>query len=73
MEVSGQLQAPAALPPVKEPPIPLDRKLSGPQSRYGQCGEVQILDPTGTRNSYPSIVQPVASRYSQISEYPGHV
>jgi hypothetical protein len=29
---------------------PLDRMLSGPQSRPGRQGEEKILDPTGTRN-----------------------
>jgi hypothetical protein len=33
MEVSGQLHAPAALPPGKSPWYPLDRRLGGPQSR----------------------------------------
>jgi hypothetical protein len=37
MEVSGQLQAPAALPPGKE--LLLDMRLDGPQSRTGHCGE----------------------------------
>jgi hypothetical protein len=36
MEVSGQLHAPAALPPRKEPGYPLDRRLGGPQSRSGR-------------------------------------
>jgi hypothetical protein len=35
MEVSGQLQAPAALPQGKSPWYPLDRRLGGPQSRSG--------------------------------------
>jgi len=37
MEVSGQLHAPAALPPGKSPRYPLDRRLGGPpsQSRRG--------------------------------------
>jgi hypothetical protein len=39
MEVSGQLHAPAALPPGKEPWYPLYRRLGGPQSRYGHGGE----------------------------------
>jgi hypothetical protein len=38
MEVSGQLHTPAALPPGKEPLVPLDRRLGGPQSRSGLCG-----------------------------------
>jgi hypothetical protein len=31
------------------PPVILDRRLDGPQSRSGQYGEVKILDLTGTR------------------------
>jgi hypothetical protein len=39
MEVSGKLQAPAALPPEKEPRYLLDRRLGGPQSQSGREGE----------------------------------
>jgi hypothetical protein len=43
-EVSGQLHAPAALSPVKEPPpYTLYRRLGGPQSRSGRCGEEKII------------------------------
>jgi hypothetical protein len=66
MEVSGQLDAPAALPPGKSPPYPLYRRLGGPQSRSGQHGEVKILYPTGTRTP-TSVVQPVASRYTDCA------
>jgi hypothetical protein len=46
MEVSGQLYAPAALPPGKEAPwYPLDRRLGGPQIRSGLGGE--------EKNSHP--------------------
>jgi hypothetical protein len=39
--------APAALPLGKKPPrCPLDRRLTGPQSRSGRRGEEKILDPT---------------------------
>jgi hypothetical protein len=39
MEVSGQLHAPAALPPGKEHPVPIEfRRLDGPQNRYGRGG-----------------------------------
>jgi hypothetical protein len=48
--VSGQLQAPVALPPGKEPPV---RRLGGPQSRSGRHGEVKILNPDGTRTPNP--------------------
>jgi len=39
MEVSGQFNARVALLPEKEPSVPLDRKLSGPQSRSGRGDE----------------------------------
>jgi hypothetical protein len=39
MEVSGQLHALADLPPGKEPRHPFDRRVDGPQSRSGRCGE----------------------------------
>jgi hypothetical protein len=39
MEVSGQLYAPAALPPGKRSCYVLDRRLGGPQSRSGRGGE----------------------------------
>jgi hypothetical protein len=59
MEVSGQLHAPATLLPDKRSPrYPLDRRLDGPQSRSGRCGE--------TRNPLPvkksSTGRPVACR-----------
>jgi hypothetical protein len=49
LEVSGQLHAPAALSPEKEPPVP-----SGwTQSQSRRYGEVQVLDPTRTRTPAP--------------------
>jgi hypothetical protein len=36
----------------------LDRKLGGPQSRFGRRGEEKILDPTGTRNPTPRSSSP---------------
>jgi hypothetical protein len=62
--VNGQLHAAAALFPGKEPLLLIDRRLGGTQSPSGQRGEEKILDPTETRNSEPSVVQPVASRYT---------
>jgi hypothetical protein len=41
----------------KSPRDLLDRRLGGPQNRSGRRGEMKILDPTGTRNSGPSVVQ----------------
>jgi hypothetical protein len=61
--VSGQLHAPAALPPGKSPRYPFYRRLGGAQSRSGRYGEVNIFDPTGTRTPAPPlVVQPVARR-----------
>jgi hypothetical protein len=67
-EVSSRIHVPAALPPGKSPLYPLDRRLSGPQSRSGQYGEVKILAPTGTRtpthrssSQYPVTIPTVLS------------
>jgi hypothetical protein len=69
--VSVQLHAPAALPRGKSYRYPLDRRLGGPQSRSGRCGEEKILHPTGTRIPTPLVVQPVASRYTDYA-IPAH-
>jgi hypothetical protein len=37
--MSGQFHASAALPPGKKPPVPMDRRLYGTQSRSGRGGE----------------------------------
>jgi hypothetical protein len=50
----------------KCPRYTLDRRLGVPQSQYGRHGEVKILDRTGTRTD-PSVVQPVASRYTDYA------
>jgi hypothetical protein len=47
MELSGQLHAPAALPPGKEPRYPLDRRPGGPHNRSGRCGEEKNLSLPG--------------------------
>jgi hypothetical protein len=41
--MSGQLHAPAALSPWKDPRYALDRRLGGPQSRSGHLGEGKFL------------------------------
>jgi hypothetical protein len=48
MEVTGQLHAPAALPPPPpgtNPWYPLDRGMGGPQSRSGRGGEEKHSQP----------------------------
>jgi hypothetical protein len=62
--MSGQFHVPAALPPGKSPPYPLHEKLGEPQSRSGPFGEETILHPTETRTLNPSVIQPVACRYT---------
>jgi hypothetical protein len=59
MEVSSNLHAPAALLPGNNPPCPLDRRLGGPQSQSGWCGEVKYLfTPDGIRPAgSPSLYQ----------------
>jgi hypothetical protein len=43
MEVRGQLKPPAALYLKKEAHYPLKRRLDGPKSRSGYCGEEKKL------------------------------
>jgi hypothetical protein len=45
MEVGGQLHAPAALPTGKEPLVPINRRLGGPQNRSGRGGEEKNSQP----------------------------
>jgi len=56
MEVSGQLNAPAALPQANSPWYPLDRRLGGPQSHSGRGGEKKNSQPPPGIEPYnPSI------------------
>jgi hypothetical protein len=45
MEVSGQIHAPTALLPGREPQYPLDRRLGGPQSWSGRDNEDRLSLP----------------------------
>jgi hypothetical protein len=64
MDMSGRLHVPAALPPGKQPPLPLHRRLGGPQSRSGHGGEEKIPNPRRESEPRTPIVHPVASRYT---------
>jgi hypothetical protein len=66
--MSGQLHPPAALPRAKNPGYPLDRRLGGPQNRSGRRGENSW--PYRDSNSDLSVVQPVASRYTNYAITP---
>jgi len=64
MQVSGQLHAPATLPPGKELLLPLlDRWLRGPQSRSGHDGEENSQPLPGLE---PPIIQPNTFIYFHI-------
>jgi hypothetical protein len=58
MEVSGQLHASTALPPLEEPRYPFDRL----QSWSGRGGEEKNSQPLPGLE--PPIIQPVAQRYT---------
>jgi hypothetical protein len=60
MELTGQLHAPAALPPWKY--YPLDKRLRGPQSQSGRGGEEKNFQPLPGLE--PPIIQPVAQLYT---------
>jgi hypothetical protein len=62
MEVSGQLNDLATLPPEKSPWYPLDRMMSGPQSQSGRNGEEKNSRPL--QGLQPPIIQPIARRYA---------
>jgi hypothetical protein len=49
------------LPPEKEPPYSLDRRLGGPQNRSERCAKETHLSPPG--NPTPT-VQPIARRHA---------
>jgi hypothetical protein len=53
-------------PRVKSPRYPLDRKLGGPQSRSDRRWEEKIV-PYRDSNSDLSVVQPIASRYTDYA------
>jgi hypothetical protein len=59
VEVSGHLHAPAALPQIKNPRYPLDRRLGGPQNR----SELGVEE----KNS-----QPPLGIESRLSDRPAH-
>jgi hypothetical protein len=54
-----KLSATAPLPWVDETPVPLNKRLDGPQNSSGQFGEWVYLLPL-LRNLHTSIIQPVS-------------
>jgi hypothetical protein len=69
MEVSGQLHAPAALPPGKEPPgIHFIGRWMDPRAGLDDMEKWRFFTLPGFELTLPVVVQPVASRYTD-SEY----
>jgi hypothetical protein len=69
MEESGQLHAPAALPPGKEPLLPIRKRLGRLQRRSGRDGEEKNYEPLSGLE--PPFVQPVSQRYTiELSRLP---
>jgi len=60
-KASGQLHAPAALPPGKKTRYPLDKGLGGPQIQAGRGGEEKFPSRAGSRTPGTPVVQSVAS------------
>jgi hypothetical protein len=67
MDVSGQLHAPVALPPGKESPVPIGYEAGwAPEPVCTTWRRENSLTYRGS-NSDPSVVQPVASRYTDYA------
>jgi hypothetical protein len=64
LEVSGQLHAPAALPPGKEPRVPTGYEVGWTPEPGWKTWRRENSWPYRVPNSDPSVVQPVASRYT---------
>jgi hypothetical protein len=67
MEARGQLHAPAALPPEKEPAVPIGYEVGWTPEPVWTTWRKKILDPHRDSISNPSVVQPVASRYTNYN------
>jgi hypothetical protein len=70
LEVSGQLDAPAALPPGKRPLYPVDRRLGVPQNLYGLYREGKILSLPGLE--LRPLGSPARSQLLYRLSYPGY-
>jgi hypothetical protein len=65
MKVSGQLYAPAALPPGKEPLVPTAQEAGvGPRAVLDVLVKRKIPSPRRESNPRNPIAQPVAQRYT---------
>jgi hypothetical protein len=65
--MSGQLHAPIALPPGKVPPVPIGLEAGWAPELIWTTWRSENFCPHQDSNSDPSVVQPVASRYTDCS------
>jgi hypothetical protein len=64
--VIGQLHAPAALSRGKEPSVPIGDEAVSPRAGLDDMEKIQFLILSGLELQ-PSVVQPVASRYTDCA------
>jgi hypothetical protein len=67
VEVSGQLHAPAVLPTGKEPLVPIGQEVGWTSEPVWTIWRKENSSPYWDSNSDPSVVQPVASRYTDYA------
>jgi hypothetical protein len=67
MKAYGGADVPAALPPGKEPPVPIEQEAGWTQQPVWTTWRRENSWPYRDSNSDPSVVQPVASRYTDYT------
>jgi hypothetical protein len=67
LEGSGQFHAPTALPQGKKPPVPIGYEVAWTPEAIRTTGRSENSYPHQDLNSDPSVVQPVASRYTDYA------
>jgi hypothetical protein len=65
--VSGQLQAPAALPPKEKPHVPIEQEVGWTTGPVWTTWSSETSCPHRDLNSDPFVVQTVASRYTDYA------
>jgi hypothetical protein len=69
MEVNVHFHVPAALPPGKGPPVPIGQEAGRAPEPVWTTWRREYSWPYRDWNSDPSVIQPVASRYTDYATY----